>query len=95
MARYRLTKSAKSDIGSILRTSEERHGRDARSRYAALLGRIGHHGTEFPVSRATRVLMRLVHAEIKRCVAAKVLKGSINGFMSPMSSQTQAQTILM
>jgi toxin ParE1/3/4 len=37
MTRYRLTKSAKGDIGSILRTSEERHGRDARIRYAALL----------------------------------------------------------
>jgi len=48
-----------------------------------------------PVSRATRVLMRLVHAEIKRCVAAKVLKGSINGLTSPVPSQAQAQTILM
>jgi toxin ParE1/3/4 len=37
MARYRLTRSARSDISSILRTSEERHGRDARARYAALL----------------------------------------------------------
>jgi toxin ParE1/3/4 len=37
MARYRLTKSAKNDIGAILRTSEERHGRDARTRYSALL----------------------------------------------------------
>jgi toxin ParE1/3/4 len=37
MARYRLTKSAKDDIGSILRVSEERHGRDARRRYSALL----------------------------------------------------------
>jgi toxin ParE1/3/4 len=37
MARYRLTRSARADIGSILRTSEERHGRDARTRYAALL----------------------------------------------------------
>jgi toxin ParE1/3/4 len=37
MARYRLTKSARGDIGSILRTSEERHGRDARRRYSALL----------------------------------------------------------
>ena len=94
MARYRLTKSAKSDIGSILRTSEERHGRDARSRYAALLGRIGHHGTEFPVSRATRVLMRLVHAEIKRCVAAKVLKGSINGFTSPVARKLKPKQFL-
>jgi toxin ParE1/3/4 len=37
MARYRLTASAKRDIGSILRASEERHGHDARTRYAALL----------------------------------------------------------
>jgi toxin ParE1/3/4 len=37
MARYRLTKSARSDIGSILRRSEERHGRDGRTRYSALL----------------------------------------------------------
>lgn len=37
MARYRLTRSAKGDIGAILRTSEERHGRDARTRYSALL----------------------------------------------------------
>jgi toxin ParE1/3/4 len=37
MARYRLTRSARNDMGSILRTSEERHGRDARTRYAALL----------------------------------------------------------
>lgn len=37
MARYRLTKSAKADVRSILRTSEERHGRAARLRYAALL----------------------------------------------------------
>jgi toxin ParE1/3/4 len=34
MARYRLTKSARGDIGSILRASEERHGRDARARYS-------------------------------------------------------------
>jgi LysR family nitrogen assimilation transcriptional regulator len=32
-----------------------------------------------PVSKATRVLMRLVQAEIKRCVAAGMLKGSIKG----------------
>lgn len=37
MARYRLTKSAKGDIDSILRTSEERHGHDVRIRYAALI----------------------------------------------------------
>ena len=37
MARYRLTRSARRDINSILRTSEERHGREARNRYAALL----------------------------------------------------------
>lgn len=37
MARYRLTRSAKVDIASILRTSEQLHGQDARARYAALL----------------------------------------------------------
>jgi toxin ParE1/3/4 len=37
MARYRLTKSARGDIDSILRASGERHGRDARARYGALL----------------------------------------------------------
>jgi len=37
MARYRLTRSARRDIGSILRTSGQRHGPDARARYAALL----------------------------------------------------------
>jgi LysR family transcriptional regulator, nitrogen assimilation regulatory protein len=30
-----------------------------------------------PVSKATRVLMRLVHAEIRRCIAAEVLKGEL------------------
>lgn len=37
MPRYRLTRSAKTDLAAILRTSEQRHGRDARIRYAALL----------------------------------------------------------
>lgn len=37
MTRYRLTKSARSDIGSILKTSEQRYGRDGRTRYSALL----------------------------------------------------------
>jgi toxin ParE1/3/4 len=37
MARYRLTQSAKNDIGSILRTSGKQYGRDARIRYSALL----------------------------------------------------------
>jgi len=32
MARYRLTRSARRDIDSILRTSEARHGRAARVR---------------------------------------------------------------
>jgi len=35
--RYRLTRSAKADLAAILRTSEQRHGRDARIRYAALI----------------------------------------------------------
>jgi toxin ParE1/3/4 len=37
MAHFRLTKSAKADIGSILRASEERYGRDARVRYSFLV----------------------------------------------------------
>ncbi|WP_181952137.1 hypothetical protein [Rhodomicrobium lacus] len=37
MARYRLSEPAKADIASILRTSEERHGRQTRIRYSALL----------------------------------------------------------
>jgi toxin ParE1/3/4 len=37
VARYRLTKSAKADIGSLLRTSAAVHGREARTRYEALL----------------------------------------------------------
>jgi toxin ParE1/3/4 len=37
VARYRLTRSATADLAAILRTSEQRHGRDARIRYAALL----------------------------------------------------------
>ena len=37
MARYRLSEAAKADIASILRTSEERHGAQARIRYRALL----------------------------------------------------------
>ncbi len=37
MARYRLTTSARADIGSLLRTSAAVHGRDARTRYEALL----------------------------------------------------------
>ena len=37
MPRYRLTRSAKADLAAILRTSEQRHGRDARIRYAALI----------------------------------------------------------
>ena len=37
MARYRLSGPAKADIASILRTSEAKHGRDARIRYRGLL----------------------------------------------------------
>ena len=37
MARYRLSDPAKADIAAILRTSEERHGREARIRYRACL----------------------------------------------------------
>ena len=37
MARYRLSDLAKTDISSILRTSETRHGTEARIRYRGLL----------------------------------------------------------
>ena len=53
MALYRLTKSARSDIGSILRTSEERHGRDASTRYAALLLAAMRRVAENPEGRST------------------------------------------
>ena len=53
MARYRLTKSAKGDIGSILKTSEERYGRDARTRYAALILAALRRVAEAPEGRST------------------------------------------
>jgi toxin ParE1/3/4 len=53
MARYRLTKSARSDIGSILRRSEERHGRDSRARYSALLLAAMRRVAEDPEGRST------------------------------------------
>lgn len=37
MGRYRLSEPAKADIASVLRTSEMRHGLQARIRYRALL----------------------------------------------------------
>ena len=37
MARYRISDPAKADIAAILRTSEERHGSEARIRYRACL----------------------------------------------------------
>jgi toxin ParE1/3/4 len=54
MAHYRLTASARRDIGSILRMSEERHGRDARTRYAALVLAALRRVAENPEGRATR-----------------------------------------
>jgi len=53
MARYRLTRSARRDIDSILRTSEERHGREARIRYAALLLAALRRVAEEPEGRST------------------------------------------
>lgn len=53
MARYRLTRSARRDIESILRTSEERHGREARIRYAALLLAALRRVAEEPEGRST------------------------------------------
>jgi toxin ParE1/3/4 len=37
MARYRISEPAKADIASMLRTSQQRHGAQARIRYRALL----------------------------------------------------------
>jgi toxin ParE1/3/4 len=37
MARYRLSEPAKADIAAVLRTSEELHGKQARTRYRACL----------------------------------------------------------
>ena len=37
MARYRLSGPAETDIAAILKISEQRHGREARTRYRALL----------------------------------------------------------
>jgi LysR family transcriptional regulator, nitrogen assimilation regulatory protein len=42
-----------------------------------------------PVSKATRVLMRLVQDEIKRCIAAGMLKGSTSS-AGPAKTQTEA-----
>jgi toxin ParE1/3/4 len=53
MARYRLTASAKRDITSILRTSEARHGRDACTRYAALLQAAMRRVAEAPEGHST------------------------------------------
>jgi toxin ParE1/3/4 len=53
MARYRLTRSAKADIDSILRTSEGRHGREARIHYAALLLAAMRRVAEDPQGRST------------------------------------------
>jgi toxin ParE1/3/4 len=53
MARYRLTRSARRDIDSILRTSEKRHGREARIRYAALLLAAMRRVAEDPQGRST------------------------------------------
>jgi toxin ParE1/3/4 len=53
MARYRLTRSARRDIDSILRTSEERHGREARIRYAVLLLAAMRRVAEDPQGRST------------------------------------------
>src|SRR4051812_12203538 len=53
MARYRLTESARVDIASILKTSEERHGRDARLRYSALLLAAMRRAAEDPSGRST------------------------------------------
>ena len=53
MARYRLTASARRDVDSILRVSQEQHGRDARTRYAALLLAATLRVAETPEGRST------------------------------------------
>jgi toxin ParE1/3/4 len=53
MARFRLTKSARNDIGAVLRTSGERHGQDACARYAALIRAAMRRVAEDPEGRST------------------------------------------
>ena len=53
MALYRLSKSARGDIDSILRTSQDRHGRDGRIRYSALLLAALRRIAEDPEGRST------------------------------------------
>jgi toxin ParE1/3/4 len=53
VARYRLTKSARIDIGSLLRTSAAMQGRDARTRYEALLLTALRRIAEEPEGRST------------------------------------------
>jgi toxin ParE1/3/4 len=53
MTRYRLTASARRDVNSIWQTSEHRHGREARARYAALLLAAMHRVAELPEGRST------------------------------------------
>jgi len=53
MARYRLSEAAKADIAAILKTSEERHGREARILYRALLTAAMRRLTAGPEGRST------------------------------------------
>ncbi|MEQ8693888.1 MAG: type II toxin-antitoxin system RelE/ParE family toxin [Gammaproteobacteria bacterium] len=53
MARYRLSGPAKTDIGSILRTSETQYGHDARVRYRGLLTAAMRRIAAAPEGRAT------------------------------------------
>ena len=53
MARYRLSDPAKADIASILRTSAEQHGTEARIRYRALLTAALRRIAEHPQGKST------------------------------------------
>ena len=53
MARYRLSGPAKADIAEALRTSETRHGSDARLRYRGLLAAALRRIAADPLGRST------------------------------------------
>jgi toxin ParE1/3/4 len=53
MARYRLSEPAKADIATILRRSEELHGKEARARYRACLTTAMRHVAADPEGGAT------------------------------------------
>lgn len=53
MARYQLSEPAKADVASILTTSEDLHGKEARIRYRACLTAAMRRVAEHPEGRST------------------------------------------